>query len=115
MTDQSAQLAALQAQLAALGGAAAQAPAVTGWNQPAVQPGPAQVSGVAVPVKLPYGGGNIKIMLMLPADAAASPAALNAALAALEGAGIPLDIWRPSNGGDGGGSWGGSNRGGYRR
>lgn len=84
---------------------AEKAPAATGWNQP--QPaGPAMVQGVGVPAKISRGRGTLKITLWLPAECASSPAALNAALDQLEGAGIPLDVWEPKDSG-----WSSSTRG----
>lgn len=86
------------------------APGITGWNQPQ-SASPAMVQGVGVPAKISRGRGTLKIVLWLPAECAASPAALNAALDQLENAGIPLDVWEPKESG-----WGssGSNRG-WRR
>lgn len=87
----------------------------TGWAQPQQTPA-ALVQGVAVPVKISRGRGNLKILLWLPAECASSPQALSAALDQLESAGIPLDIWEPkdsSGGWNGGSSYG--NRGGWRR
>ena len=118
MNDTDTAIAALQAQLAALRPAAAPAPGVSGWQQSTPAPGPAHITGVMVPVKIPYQGGNIKCMFALPPEAASSPAALMAALDALAAAGLPLDIWQPSGNQQGGG-WsgnrGGYNNGGYRR
>ncbi|MDG4549886.1 MAG: hypothetical protein P9F19_01545 [Candidatus Contendobacter sp.] len=89
----------------------------TGWTQPQQQTPAALVQGVAVPVKISRGRGNLKILLWLPAECASSPSALNAALDQLESAGIPLDIWEPKD--SGGGGWGSGsgygNRGGWRR
>lgn len=76
----------------------------TGWAQPQPQPPAAMVQGVAVPVKISRGRGNLKILLWLPAECASSPVALNAALDQLEAAGIPLDVWEPKE--SGGGGWG---------
>lgn len=84
------------------------APAVTGWNQPTTQAA-AMVQGVGVPAKISRGRGTLKIILWLPAECAASPAALNAALDRLEESGIPLDVWEPKESG-----WNG-NRGSWRR
>ncbi len=89
---------------------ASPAAAGNGWAQQ--QPTPAAlVQGVGVPVKISRGRGNLKIMLWLSAECAASPAALNAALDQLENAGIPLDVWEPKESG-----WGSSPTGrGWRR
>lgn len=89
----------------------------TGWTQPQPPTPAALVQGVAVPVKINRGRGNLKILLWLPAECASSPTALNAALDQLESAGIPLDIWEPKD--SGGSGWGSGssygNRGGWRR
>ena len=97
-------------QVTALLGQSSQNPALAGWSQQQ-QPSAALINGVAVPVKIQRGRGNLKILLFLPAECANSPAALNAALDQLENAGIPLDVWEPKESG-----WGNSstNRG-WRR
>ena len=77
--------------------------AAGGWAQP--QPAPAAlVQGVGVPVKVNRGRGTIRLQLWLPAECAASPAALNAALDDLERAGLPLDVYEPKDSGWGGGN-----------
>jgi hypothetical protein len=112
MNDTDTAIAALQAQLAALRPAVpAVAPGVSGWQQQAPPPGPAHITGVSVPVKIPYGRGNIKCLFHLPPEVASSPQALTDALDALAAAGLPLDTWEPSDR-QGGSGWS-SNRGGY--
>jgi len=89
-TDQSAMIAALQAQLAGL----QQQP--TAGMQPTA-PNVA-VTGVGVPIKIQTpDGGSIRIDLMLPPDAAANPQTLMATLQHLQAQGWPLDIWKPRN------------------
>ncbi|WP_200331007.1 hypothetical protein [Thiocystis violacea] len=131
MTDQSspdltaqltAQLAALQQQMAALQQAPTTAtPAASPWaSAPTAAP---QINGVAVPVKMQTPAGSIRLYFSLPAECAATPEALMAALEAMAAAGLPLDTWSPRDSG-GGSSWGGSrrdsygnnsNRGGWKR
>jgi hypothetical protein len=89
-----------------------QNPALAGWAQQQPPQSASLINGVAVPVKIQRGRGNIKILLMLPAECASSPAALHAALDQLENAGIPLDVWEPKESGWGSG---GASRGGWRR
>lgn len=76
---------------------------MAGWAQQQ-QPSTALISGVAVPVKIQRGRGNLKILLFLPAECANSPAALHATLDQLESAGIPLDVWEPKESGWGTGN-----------
>lgn len=83
----------------------------TGWAQPQPQTPAALVQGVGVPVKISRGRGNLKIILWLPAECAASPVALNSALDQLESAGIPLDVWEPK---ESGGGWGSGSSYGHR-
>ena len=109
-TDLSAQLLALQQQMAALKPAAPVAPAASPWAAPAAPVAPAMVTGVAVPAKVPTPHGTLRVYLSLPAEAASSPQALQAAIDALVAAGIPLDTWQPRE--SGGGSWGGNSGGG---
>lgn len=107
-TDLAAQLAALQSQLAALRPAPS---AASPWASAA--PAPAQILGVSVPIKVWTPAGSLRVYLSLPAESAASPAALNAALESLAAAGLPLDTWEGKSS-----SWGGhskSNRGGWSR
>ena len=87
-----------------------QNPALAGWAQQQPQQPASLISGVAVPVKLQRGRGNLKILLMLPAECASSPSAIHAALDQLESAGIPLDVWEPKESG-----WGNSKSNGWRR
>ncbi len=103
MTEQNELLNAMNA-LLAKASATPTAPAAGGWNQPAPAPA-ALVQGVGVPVKVNRGRGTIRLQLWLPAECAASPAALNAALDDLERAGIPLDVYEPKDSGwQGGGN-----------
>lgn len=116
MTDQTeltAQLALLQAQMAALRPAA---PAVSPWGVPAVMAAPV-INGAAVPIKLQTPAGSLRVYLSLPAECAATPAALMAAIEALAALGLPLDTWQPKSDSGNGSSWGnsrGNNRGGWR-
>lgn len=127
MSDETmaAQVAALQAQIAAMSGAgqaaAGQAPALAGgWSQPAPTPAAVGITGVQVPVKIETPNGAIRIYLALPAEAAATPQALMGAIEALAGMGIPLDFFGGRDSGGSGWNSGGSSyrrdyRGGYRR
>lgn len=111
MTDQAPDPQALLNAMNSLLAKASATPAATGWAQPQPTTPAALVQGVGVPVKISRGRGNLKIMLWLSAECAASPAALNAALDQLESAGIPLDVWEPKESG-----WGSSPAGrGWRR
>lgn len=103
MTEQNDLLQNITNLLAAQQSAQGPQSGLSGWAQP--QPAATLVQGVGVPVKIARGRGNLKIMLWLPADAASSPAALNAALDRLEAVGIPLDVWEPQSSG-----WGGASR-----
>jgi len=109
-TDPTAMLAALQAQLAALQRPSA-APASPWAAPPPPTPASAAVIGVSVPIRVQTPAGKVICYLALPAEAAASPAALMAAIEALVAAGVPVDAWQPKDSG-GGGSWGSGNRGG---
>ncbi|EXJ16945.1 hypothetical protein [Imhoffiella purpurea] len=127
MTDQpnpdpsaqlAAQLAALQQQMAALQQSpAAATPAASPWaSAPTAAP---QINGVAVPVKMQTPAGSIRLYFSLPAECAATPEALMAALESMAAAGLPLDTWSSRESGSG---WGGSrrdsyasNRGGWKR
>lgn len=114
-TDLQTQLAALQAQMAALAhGTPTTAPGLAGWAAPTLAPPPAAIVGVSVPVKIQTPAGSIRVYLSLPAEAGASPAALMAALEALAAAGLPLDTWQPSQSG-GNDSWGGARNSGWNR
>ena len=109
MNEQNQQelLTMMQALLAKAG--AVSAPAAGGWNQPmATGPatGSATIQGVGVPAKISRGRGTLRITLWLPAECAASPTTLNAALDQIEAAGIPLDVWEPKESG-----WGSQTRG----
>ena len=109
MTDPAeltAQLAALQAQMAALRPAA---PAASPWGVPAVSAAPV-INGAAVPIKLQTPAGSLRVYLSLPAECAATPAALMAAIEGLAALGLPLDTWTPKAKD---GSWG-NNRGGWK-
>lgn len=117
MSDES-QLAALQAQLAAL--QLAKQPQGSGWaSMGQQQQGPVPIIGVSVPVKIQTPDGSCRIYLHLPAECAATPSALLAALESLAQSGVPLDIWQQSE--SRGGGWGsqrqsgGSSRGYTRR
>lgn len=129
MTDTNQQLAALQAQLAAL--QQPQQPAMQpggfgGFQQFSAQPAPAMVAGVSVPAKIETQHGTLRVYFHLPAEVCQTPQALMAAIDALAAAGVPLDAWqsrdqgggyggRSNYGGGGYGNSGGYNRGGYRR
>ncbi|TCT21183.1 hypothetical protein [Thiobaca trueperi] len=109
MTDQAnlaAQLADLQAQMAALR-PAAPAPSASAWANamPALSAAPT-INGVAVPVKIQTPAGSIRVYLSLPAECAASPDALMSALEALAAAGLPLDTWSGAR--ESGSAWGNS-------
>jgi uncharacterized membrane protein YgcG len=121
MSDQLAQLQALLAQ--AQPQAVNPAQPSTGWAQPA--PAPAAtglpITGISIPVKIDTPLGSVRIDLHLPAEFAASPQALQAAVQLLSNAGLPVDAWQPRNqgggwgngGGQSGGGWGGQRQGGY--
>lgn len=124
MSDQLAQLQALLAQAQPQPVNPAQ-PA-TGWAQPA--PAPAStglpITGISIPVKIDTPLGSVRVDLHLPAEFAASPQALQAAVQLLSNAGLPVDAWQPRNSGgnwgnSGGSGWGGQRQGGgysgYRR
>jgi hypothetical protein len=109
MTDQAdlaAQLAALQAQIAAM------RPAASPWGAAAAPSAAPIINGVAVPVKVQTPAGSIRLYFSLPAECAATPEALMAALESLAAAGLPLDTWSPRESA-GGSAWGGNNRPGY--
>lgn len=103
MSESNELLASLQALLAKAGGNPT-APAAAGWNQPAPAAPAALIQGVGVPVKIGRGRGTIRLYLWLPAECAASPQALNAALDELERAGIPLDVYESRESGWQGGN-----------
>lgn len=105
MSEQSELLTALQGLLAKSTAAPA---AAGGWQQP--QQAPALVQGVGVPCKIGRGRGTIRLYLWLPAEAAANPQALNAALDDLERAGIPLDVYERESGWGGNAGWNNNNR-----
>lgn len=92
------------------------------WSKPQPQ---TAIAGVSVPISIETPKGKIRCYLSLPPECGSNPDALLAALAELDAAGYPLDIWQrdQSSGGGGwnrggggynGGGWGG-NRGGWRR
>ena len=119
MTDQTqdlqAQLAALQAQMAALL-PVAQTPAhASPWAAPAVSAAPV-INGAAVPIKLQTPQGSLRVYLSLPAECAATPQALMSAIEALAALGLPLDTWQPKSEGSGS-NWGSNsnNRNNWRR
>lgn len=109
MSESNELLASLQTLLAKAGNPTAAAP---GWQQQQAQPTAALIQGVGVPVKVGRGRGTIRLYLWLPAECAASPQALNAALDDLERAGIPLDVYesRESSWQGGNAGWQGNNR-----
>lgn len=110
MSDEST-LAALQAQLAALQAQRPAAPAASPWAAPA--PAAVPIVGVSLPVKLQTPAGSVRVQLHLPAECAASPAALMAAVESLVASGVPVDAWQPNN--SGGSSWGGNRGGSFNR
>jgi hypothetical protein len=75
------------------------------WT-PAVAP---QTTGVAVPVRLSTPIGEVRCYLHLPPTAAATPAALLAAMQALSAAGWEINAWQPRDqqqqGWSNGGGW----------
>lgn len=109
------QLAALLAQVQQNQGQ----PQQSAWTRPQPQ---TAIAGVSVPISVETPKGKIRCYLSLPAECGANPDALMAALAELDAAGYPLDIWNRDQGGgnwnrgggSNGGGWGG-NRGGWRR
>ncbi len=107
-TELVAQLAALQAQMAALRPAA---PAASLWGVPAVMAAPV-INGAAVPIKLQTPAGSLRVYLSLPAECAATPQALMSAIEALAALGLPLDTWQPKS--ESGSSWGNKNRSNWR-
>ena len=112
-TDLTAQLALLQAQMAALRPAAA--PAASPWGVPAPSAAPV-INGAAIPIKLQTPAGTLRVYLSLPAECAATPAALMAAIEGLAALGLPLDTWQPKSDSGNGSSWGGrSNNSNWRR
>lgn len=94
--------------LLAKAGPPATAPSPSTWAAP--PPAIPLVQGVGVPVNIARGRGSLRITLWLPAECAASPAALTAALDQLENIGIPLAVWEPRSSG-----WGGSSGNRWRR
>lgn len=98
MTDNAELLNAMNALLAKTSAQTGPTANGAGWSQP--QPAPSQmIQGVGVPIKIGRGRGNLKVLLWLPAECAASPQAMNAALDELERAGLPLDVWEPKESG----------------
>ena len=114
-TDLTAQLAALQAQMAALRPAT---PAASSWANAAPVNAAPVINGAAVPIKLQTPAGSLRVYLSLPAEYAATPQTLMAAIEGLAALGLPLDTWQPkSDSGNGNGSsWGNrnNNRGGWK-
>lgn len=110
MSDEN-QLAALQAQLAALQRAAQPVAQGSSWATMAQPQGAVPIVGVSVPVKVQTPEGTCRLYLHLPAECAASPAALLAALESLAQSGVPLDIWQPSESRN---SWGSQRQSGSR-
>jgi hypothetical protein len=115
MSDQLAQLQALLAQAQST----TPAPAA-GWSQPAPAPVSSgiPITGISIPIKIDTPLGSVRIDVFLPAECAASPQALQAAVQLLYGAGLPVDAWQPKNSGgnwgnSGGNGWGGQRQGGY--
>lgn len=96
MTEQSPQD-LLNAMTALLQQAGAQTPLGATSAQPGLgltQPVAANViKGIAVPVKVPMGNGNMRVYVSLGAEACANQQAFNAALDAVERTVGPLDIW----------------------
>lgn len=108
MTDQTqdlqAQLAALQAQMAALR-PVTPTPAASPWAS-APTPATPPIVGVSVPIKVQTPAGSIRVYLSLPPECAATPDALNAALDALAALGLPLDVYAPRDNNGSGSGWG---------
>lgn len=97
------QMAALQAQLAALqqqtggqGGAA-----LSGWNKPQAS-GAINIQGVAVPVSVQTPIGKVRCYFWLGQESA-TPDGLLAALEQMSTAGVPIDAWEDKKSG-----WGNS-------
>ncbi|MCU0807926.1 MAG: hypothetical protein MUC53_08310 [Candidatus Contendobacter sp.] len=119
MSDQLAQLQALLAQ--AQPQPATTQPAASGWAQPATPPVAAglPITGISIPVKIDTPLGSVRVDLHLPAEFAASPQALQAAVQLLSNAGLPVDAWQSrsqggwGNSGGSSGGWGGQRQGGY--
>lgn len=119
--EQQVELNRLQALAAGNGNGGAPAP-VSSWAAPAPVPagGIPPIISVGIPMKLQSpSGGTLRVDLMFPAEVAANPQTLQAAIAALAAAGFPLDVWQPKQNGwggggnrnGGGGGWGGGQRG----
>lgn len=115
--DTAAMLAALQAQMAALAAGhappSATAAQAGAWGVPA--PAPVQIVGVSIPIKYQTPLGGIKILLTLPAECAATPAALDVSLQNIMALGFELDTWQKKEQGGWGGNNRGGNSGGWRR
>ena len=110
--DQTAQLAALLAQMQSAG-----SPSAWAKPSPMAASAPAEVLGVSLPISLDTPSGKLRCYLNFPGSAAASPDALMALVQSLMNAGVPLDVWQPKQQGWGNRSGGGynSNRGGWGR
>lgn len=65
------------------------------------------INGAAIPIKLQTPAGSLRVYLSLPAECAATPQALMAAIESLAALGLPLDTWQPKSDGNG---WGNSNK-----
>lgn len=89
------------------------------WTKPQPQ---TAIAGISVPISVETPKGKIRCYLSLPAECGSNPETLLSALAELDAAGYPLDIWSRDSGnswggnrGGGGGGWNGGSRGGWRR
>ena len=109
-TDQNSQLAALLAQVQALG--AGGNVTASPWTKPAQSTGSPEVLGVSIPVSLETPAGKLRVYLNFSGAFASSPAALQGLVEQLANAGLPLDTYQPKQQSSGG--WGG-NSGGYNR
>lgn len=67
----------------------------------AAAPAVATIQTVNVPISLETPRGKIRLYLSLPGEVAATPDSLLAALAGLDAAGYPLDIWEGRRGSSG--------------
>ena len=108
-TDQTAQLAALLAQMQASG--ASVSPAPGGWAKPmpiAANPS-GELQGVSIPISIRTPMGKIRVYLNFPGNMASSQDALMSLLETLAANNYPLDAWVPK---PQGGYGGGGNRGG---
>ncbi len=106
-------VAKLQGQAPATPGPAA-APGLQAWAGAAPAVG-TSIIGVSVPIKVQTPIGSVRVYLSLPAEAAASLQALEAAIGQLAQAGLPVDAWVPRQPQQGGGGYGNNYRGGGGR